>query len=175
VVKRSSGAPTSPVDGSGLKISVPDDQGRQPGSDRETSVMRRRVRLGLSGSPADWSSACTSANGRDPASAALARRPHVWDAHSAGFVPVTASGEEADVHEVSPSPTMASSPHRPKRVISQLYAARAQRTSASAHRTRLRRRLKSSASAEAASRFAGIAVSRASTATLSRMSTFFVS
>jgi hypothetical protein len=45
-------------------------------------------------------------------------------------------------------------------------AERDQRTRASAQRSRLCRRLKSSASAAAASRFAGIAVRRARTATL---------
>jgi hypothetical protein len=55
------------------------------------------------------------------------------------------------------------------------FYARDQRTRASAHRSRLRRLLKSSASDAAASRFAGIAVRRASTAWLSLMSTFFVS
>jgi hypothetical protein len=59
--------------------------------------------------------------------------------------------------------------------IAEFYAARDQRTSASAIRSHERRRLRSSARAAAASVFAGIAVRSASTAWLSRMSTFFVS
>jgi len=59
--------------------------------------------------------------------------------------------------------------------IAQFYAVRDQRTRASAIRSHERRRLRSSASAAAANAFAGIAVSRASTAWLSRISTFFVS
>jgi hypothetical protein len=57
----------------------------------------------------------------------------------------------------------------------EFYAARDHRTSASAIRSHDRRRLRRSASAVAASRFPGIAASRASTARLSRRSTFFVS
>jgi hypothetical protein len=57
----------------------------------------------------------------------------------------------------------------------QFYAARAQRTSASAIRSQDRRRLMSSARAAAAKRFAGIAASKASTAWFSRRPTLGVS
>src|SRR3954453_17791282 len=56
-----------------------------------------------------------------------------------------------------------------------LYAARDQRTTASAIRSQDRRRLKSSARAAAARRFAGIAVRTTSTARLPRRSTCVIS